>query len=262
MVSPFPGMDPYIEQPGLWSDFHNNLAAGIQASLNETIQPRYVARLTSYVTYDTIAVSQPASISPDVAVWQPQPPAPPGTAITLTTTTTPLANFVQLEVPLRLMSVEVRQVETKTLVLAIEILSPVNKRRSHKAFRDYQRKRRDILSSDVHLLELDLLRAGKRPPLQLPLPPAAYVIMLSRANTRPRVEVWPLRLADPLPTLPIPLLPPDPDASLDLATIFASVYKRGAYQAEIDYRQPPPPPQLSDQELQWLDDLLHQQGKR
>ena len=41
MPSPFPGVDPYIESPALWSDFHNNLASEIQAQLNRRIQPRY-----------------------------------------------------------------------------------------------------------------------------------------------------------------------------------------------------------------------------
>ena len=49
MLSPFPGMDPYIETPELWSDFHNNRASEIQAQLNQRIQPHYVARLTPYV---------------------------------------------------------------------------------------------------------------------------------------------------------------------------------------------------------------------
>jgi len=39
MPSPFPGMDPYIEQPEVWSDFHGDLAAEIRAELNKTIQP-------------------------------------------------------------------------------------------------------------------------------------------------------------------------------------------------------------------------------
>ncbi|QWK12050.1 MAG: DUF4058 family protein [Thermoflexus hugenholtzii] len=28
MPSPFPGMDPYLERPDLWPDFHGNLASG------------------------------------------------------------------------------------------------------------------------------------------------------------------------------------------------------------------------------------------
>lgn len=56
MPSPFPGMDPYIETPKIWSDFHNDLASEIRAQLNTMIQPRYVARLVPYVTYETIEI--------------------------------------------------------------------------------------------------------------------------------------------------------------------------------------------------------------
>jgi len=45
MSSPFPGMDPYIEDPEIWGDFHAALATEIRTQLNRTIQPRYVARL-------------------------------------------------------------------------------------------------------------------------------------------------------------------------------------------------------------------------
>jgi Protein of unknown function (DUF4058) len=58
MPSPFPGMDPYIENPALWSDFHNDLAAEIRAQLNRCIQPRYFARLTPYVTYEVVEVDR------------------------------------------------------------------------------------------------------------------------------------------------------------------------------------------------------------
>src|SRR5437870_13636944 len=68
------------------------------------------------------------------------------------------------------------------LVTVIEVLSPVNKRPSHEAYLAYQRKRRDILRSEVHLLEIDLLRGGERPPLERPVPPAAYYVVLSRAH--------------------------------------------------------------------------------
>ena len=56
MPSPFPGMDPYIEQPALWGDFHNNLASQIQAYLNQQIRPHYFARFIPYVTYETVAI--------------------------------------------------------------------------------------------------------------------------------------------------------------------------------------------------------------
>ena len=46
---------------------------------------------------------------------------------------------------------------------------------------EYLSKRRRILLSTVHLLELDLLRQGQRLPMHDPLLPAEYFVLLSRA---------------------------------------------------------------------------------
>lgn len=83
MSSPFPGMDPYIEDPEVWSDFHNRVADEISSRLNTTIQPRYVARLIPYVTYEEISVvAKPKGIRPDIGhsnntesdIYTPVPP--------------------------------------------------------------------------------------------------------------------------------------------------------------------------------------------
>jgi hypothetical protein len=259
-------MDPYIEQRDFWADFHNDLAAEIRAQLNQQIQPKYFARNTRYVTYDVLEIDSRAALDqhgiyPDIGVWHAQPAPEYVPTTTATITPAPVESMVVYEIPFRQHNVEIRATETKALVMVIEILSPVNKRPGHEAFQEYQRKRRDILRSPVHLLEIDLLRAGARPPLERPVPPAPYYVVLSRATRRPTVEVWPIQLADPLPVLPVPLLEPDPDAVLALGALVASVYERGAYGAEIDYRQPAPPP-LSDDEAAWVDELLRRSGRR
>jgi hypothetical protein len=256
MPSPFPGMDPYIETPELWSDFHSDLASEIRTELNRLIQPRYFARLTPYMTYEEIDIGLPRGFRPDVGVSQPQPPAGGPVRGAATITPAPEESRVPLEVPLRLNRVEIRTVGVQQLVAVIEILSPVNKRPAHQAYRDYRRKRRALLRSEVHLLEIDLLRAGERPPLEQPVPPAPYYAVLSRADRRPNVAVWPIQLRDLLPVLPVPLLQPDPDAPLDLGTAVADVYERGAYAAQIDYRPAPPPPPLSPEEAGWVEELL------
>ncbi len=64
MPSPFPGMDPYIEHPEVWSDFHGDLAAEIRAELNKVIQPRYVARLTPRVTYEIVEIDDSSQYPP------------------------------------------------------------------------------------------------------------------------------------------------------------------------------------------------------
>jgi Protein of unknown function (DUF4058) len=257
MPSPFAGMDPYIENPALWSDFHNDLAAEIRAQLNRCIQPRYFARLTPYVTYEVVEVGQVHGVRPDVGVWHLQPLSGEPQASVATMAPAPVESLVALEIPLRLHRVEIRTTTAQQLVTVIEILSPVNKRPSHEAYLAYQRKRRDFLRSEVHLLEIDLLRGGDRPPLERPVPSAPYYVMLSRAERRPRVDVWPIQLMDRLPVLPVPLMEPDPDVLCDLGVAVASVYERGAYASQIDYRQPPPLLPLSKTETDWLEALLH-----
>ncbi len=258
MPSPFPGMDPYIESPMLWSDFHNNLASEIQTQLNRNIQPRYFARLTPYVTYESIDIGQTYRIIPDIGVSQRQPSPETSATAALTITPPPVESLVPLDTPLRLHRVEIRTTETQQLVTVIEILSPVNKRPRHRAYLAYQRKRRDLLHSEVHLVEIDLLRGGERPPLKRPVPEAPYYVVVSRQEHRPRVAVWPIQLADRLPVLPMPLLAPDPDVPMPLGAAVASVYERGAYAQQIDYTQPPPPPALSEAEAAWVQALLAQ----
>jgi len=262
MPSPLPGMDPYIEHPEVWSDFHGDLAGEIRAALNHRIRPRYVARLVPRVTYEIVEIEETRGVRPDVGVWQPLPVKEPSGGGVAVIPAAPAESLIPVELPLRLFTVEVHEVGTLRLVTAIEILSPSNKQPGHEACEKYLRKRRRLLRSEAHLIEIDLLRGGQRPPLERPVPAAPYYVTLSRANRRPRVEVWPIQLRDTLPTVPVPLLHPDPDAPLDLAGIVAAVYERGGYAELIDYAQPPPPPPLSDAEAAWLDERLRTEKAR
>ncbi len=95
-----------------------------------------------------------------------------------------------------------------------------------------------------------------------PLPDAPYFIFLSRAERRPTIEIWPVALAQPIPTIPIPLRYPDVDIPLDLNAALALIYRSARYDYRIDYRQTPPPPELSAEEAGWVDELLHAHGLR
>ena len=260
MPSPFPGMDPYLERPDLWPDFHSNLASEIRARLNQRFTPRYFARLSVSITYKVAEIGETRIVRQEVSIHRLSPSSETGTSVAIPPA--PVKSRIPLEAPLRLYSVEIRKADTGQLVTVMEILSPVNKRVGHEAHGDYLRKRRDLLRSAVHLMEIDLLRGGERPPLEDPVPPAPYYVTLSRAERRPTVEVWPIRLMDPLPVLPVPLLEPDPDVPLDLGATVATVYERGAYGVQIDYRQPPPPPPLLEGGRAWLDARLWEQGYR
>lgn len=264
MPSPFPGMDPFIESPRFWSGFHSGLAYLIMSHLNPSIQPVYYANTTMSVTYDVVEIStgqrnNPQVVFPDAAVWKKEPVSGGVASPVAVITPAPVESVIAYEVPLQLYRVEIRVTETDELVTIIEILSPVNKRRGHEAYSDYLRKRRDMVRAGINLLEIDLLRAGTRPPLEQPIPRAPYYVTLSRRNRRPRVEVWPIQLRDRLPVLPVPLLEPDPDVPLDLGALVQTIYNNGPYAAAIDYNDPLPPP-LNNEENQFVQDCLQQAG--
>jgi hypothetical protein len=161
---------------------------------------------------------------------------------------------VPLDIPTRLVSVYIRQRETARLVAVIELLSPVNKRRG-KGREEYLEKRRTLLASPVHVIEIDLLRRYPRMPFDDPLPPAHYLVMVCKAGERPRSSVWPISVRQPLPTIPIPLLPPDPPVPLELGQALRTAYERARYDLRVDYHQPPIPP-LSPADAAWAATLI------
>jgi hypothetical protein len=226
--------------------------------LNRSIRPAYFAALTPYVTYEVIEISTSKlyGVRPDVGVLHADLTRMPMSATSVMDP--PQAeSSTELEMPVELMSIEVRQVETDRLVTAIEILSPVNKQRNHEARADYLRKRRDLIRSYTHFIEIDLLRGGERTPLNPPVAQASYYFSLSRVEDRPRLAVWTIQLGDRLPRFPVPLADRDPDVIVDMQDALATVYERGGYDARIDYAQTVPPPALTDAEAQVVSKILN-----
>src|SRR5438132_1584426 len=82
----------------------------------------------------------------------------------------------------------------------------------------------NLLAGSVHLMEIDLLRKGLRVPSRESLPPSPYYVFLSRVERRPLMDVWPITLREPLPRVPVPLLPGDEDIPLDLQAALSTVY--------------------------------------
>ena len=119
----------------------------------------------------------------------------------------------------------------------IEVLSPTNK--VGEAQGKYLQRRRATIRRRLHLVELDLLLRGERLPMGGPLPPGDFYALVSRAEERPESNVYAWTIRDPLPTIPIPLAPPDADVRLDLARSFTTAYDRGRYPTLIDYDGPP-----------------------
>lgn len=245
-------MDPYLEAPELWPGVHNALAAEIQAWLNARLSPEYVAMLEGHVVHEVIEVEAVRRARPDLGAYRAGPGSAEQAGLTAVAMPAPVMSEIPVDIAVELFSVEIRRAHAGTLVTVIEILSPINNRPGDQAFGEYRRQGRELLRSDVHVLEIDLLRGGQRPPLTRTVPSAPYYVTLSRSERRPNVEVWPIQLADRLPIVPIPLVAPDPDVPLDLALLVASVYERGGFGRVLDYAEPPPPPPLSASETAWV----------
>ena len=80
-------------------------------------------------------------------------------------------------------------------------------------------------------------------------------------SKRPKGLIWPIRLPQRLPSIPIPLKPEDPDASLELQTVLDTAYDRAGYDLSVDYSRDPTPPLPKEWEA-WADKWLEEKGVR
>src|SRR5262249_51328392 len=97
------------------------------------------------------------------------------------------------------------------LVTSIEFLSPSNKRGGQKGWKPDLRKRNSLLLGKAHLVEIDLLRNGRRMPMVEPWPESPYYLLVGRESHAPYCRVWPAYFNQPVPEIPVPLAGPDPD---------------------------------------------------
>lgn len=261
--SPFPGMDPYLEAPGIWPGFHQRFAIELADQLNPRIGPKYYADVNLRTVGETIEIGTTHVSHPDVGIYdgrgtapdRPKVPSGAGTAATAA----PLVRETLLEDRVTMRTIHIYLTGQDTLVTAMEILSPYNKRRG-EGLEEYRVKRRRLLRSSTHLIEIDLLRGGERPGPEVLDPPLEtdYVILVNRFRDDGRrpSEIWPVGVTEPLPVIPVPLLEPDADVSLDLGAAVRDVYARAGYAWRVDYAQALPAPEPRPAVTTWLRQTL------
>jgi Protein of unknown function (DUF4058) len=133
------------------------------------------------------------------------------------------------------------------VVTVIELLSPSNKRAGDDR-EQYLAKRRELLRSPAHLVEIDLLRGWTRMP-QEGRPECDYSVMVSRAEKRRAAGFWPIHLRDRLPVIPVPLRSPDAAARVDLQEALHRAYDGSGYEHFIYLGEPEP--SLSPKDAAW-----------
>lgn len=267
MPSPFPGMDPYLEQPGRWRDVHHELISGIRSELNTQLRPNFYARVEERVYIQKGDDPARSLWIPDVTIVpgpsrgrlqsQAEPAESGGVVVAEPVVTT---TWQEEEVHEAYLVVFER--ESREAIAVLEVVSPTNKVRGAEGRKSFEQKRREVMSSPCHWIEIDLLRAGA--PLTIvpaSLQPYEYLVHLSRAGQRPQGVLWPIRLSQRLPVIPIPLRPGDDEAKLDLQAVLNTAYDRAGYDLDIDYRQEPDPP-LEGEWAAWADRWLREKGLR
>lgn len=205
MPSPFPGMNPYLEQPALWPDFHAAFLFEMKAKLVAAIRPRYLVLLERHVFVQE-PPGEPTTIRfrPDIRVARPDRREEGGVAVADVAAPVEVEHLAR-EVE-RVSYLEVREPATGEVVAVIEPLGPANKREGRLA---HLARREKILGSAAHLVEIDLLRGG-RPMPDFKRPPCAYSVLVSHADGRPRAGFWPIAPRERLPEIPRAAPPPRP----------------------------------------------------
>jgi hypothetical protein len=210
MPSPFPGVDPYLESQHYWPDFHATFINYWREAVADVLPDNYEVRIDERFSL----VERPLVIEDE-----------------------------RRETYIRIL-----HRPDRTLVAILEVLSPANK--EQPGFGTYLEKRQAILHQKVHLVELDLLLSGRRMPLAQDYPLGDYFALVAPGNRRPDCDVYEWSVRQPLPAIPIPLLPPDPPIRIDLGAVFSLTFDRGRYARSIDYAAAPHPA-LAEEDRNW-----------
>jgi hypothetical protein len=215
-------MDPYLEQPEVFPGLHDGLVVYLSESLQPVLPARYYADLGRRAWSD---IPHDERREPFVEIYA-------------------------------------GRGKNRRLVTSIEVLSPSNKRPGEEGRELYLRKQRELLKSRVHLVEIDLLRGGEHATavphdrLVAKAGPFDYHVCVHHFDNLEDYFVYAIQLAEPLPTVSIPLLPGDGAVAVDLQAVFVRSYDTGPYLREIDYLRDRPVPPLSPKQARWAKQCL------
>jgi len=196
--SPFPGLDPYLEMN--WGDVHTSIIAAAVATLNGILPDDLVARAEERLA----VVSNPCEdldeqrVQAGVRISQLDDEHEEQGELAVAATAGGVARPVILQAltePGVQRYVEIQDARGGQTVTVIELLSPSNKR--GRGMDEYVRKRSELFSADVHVVEIDLVRKGNWRQLLLPyaIPGryhTPYRVIVWRAGDRGRVELYPI----------------------------------------------------------------------
>jgi hypothetical protein len=238
-------MDPYLESPEIFLDFRDSFITYLREALQAGLPAPYFAALGRRVWIEVAgrSIGRPHL---EVRRGQSPPPRRTGPAGATAVADRPVARPVVVRVAhdeFREPFIEIytRGEEGKRLIASIEVLSLANKTPGEHGRALYRKKQKELLGSQIHLVEIDFLRGGKHA-TAVPLGaareacgPFDYHISVRPFDVLETFHVYPIRLEYPLPPIAVPLLPGDSPVTIDLRAVFDRCYDAGPYAREIRY---------------------------
>jgi len=254
-------MDPWLETH--WGDVHHRLIQYACDALQLGLPQDLLARVEERVFVET----DPGAlrvIVPDVHVAYQR--SEPDSGMMLHEGGVGIARpqiFEILTEPTTEGYIEIRQREGGKVVTVIEFLSPANKS-GGVGQQKYLEKQFEVLGSDASLVEIDLVRAGRRvlalPANRIPIQNERdYLACISPGWRRNRRELYVMALRQRLPVLPVPLRQSEPRAKLDLQSLLDQAYEAGRYDT-LNYARELDPP-LPAAEAAWATEVLKERAK-
>ncbi|WP_395094893.1 DUF4058 family protein [Armatimonas sp.] len=243
MPSPFPGMDPYLENQNLWPAFHNAFIYCLNAAINRQLPAGFASRLEERLVVEEGIRHFVA----DVSVGQNGPPSG-GMAVAESPSKMEMEWAIEESEPFRetFIEIQTRAGSQRRVVAVVELLSHSNKS-TGRGRDEYLSKQKTLLESEVHLLEIDLLRAGEhtlaasRSGIQARFGPFDYAVSLHRGGYGSRFQAIGWTLQEVLPTVLVPLDEHHPDLEVDLRPVFERTYDECGFARMVDYSKVPEP---------------------
>jgi hypothetical protein len=268
MPSPFPGMDPFLEHPDFFPDLHGSLHVYVREALQAVLPEAYYAVINERLWVETST----RYVEPDSDILhsgREEVDDSGGVALatrkrTARTRTTPIV--VEVEHDERhepFVEIRTRRSDGgERIVTTIEVLSVSNKTPGEKGQELYLAKQREMLGSDAHLIEIDLLRGGThttpltRKTIERKAGRFDYHVSVHCFDQPTKFFVYPWLLQDTLPEIAVPLLPRDGDVALDLQKVFDRCYDAGPYRRRVTYDPKLIVPPLSEEQMKWVTERL------
>jgi len=254
-------MDPYLEDPQIFPGLHTSMITYLQEAIQPLLPQPYFADSGER----TWVEATERYIEPDVHIaWTGDHEEPQGgVAVAAPPQTGPVVVTVPHdEFTEHYLNIYTRRDGEERIVTVIEILSPTNKTLGSGRRDLYQKKQWELVSGNVNLVEIDLLRAGEhttfapRRRILAKAGPYDYHVSVCRMDQPEDCLVHPIQLESPLPTIDVPLLPADSAVPMDLQAAFTRCYDAGPYHRRIRYLEDSPIPPLSPERQEWARSLL------